>query len=104
MKIEYENVTENVSKYAEHVSMYKVGGGAGADGVSRESWAAEGAAAEGAGELQWYYILYIITYHYYKLFIIYSGAAAEGAGDLQWSRWLVKMVIPWSGRFSDLWT
>ena len=37
MKIKYENVTENVSKYAEHVSMYKVGGGAGADGVSRES-------------------------------------------------------------------
>ena len=37
LKIEYENVTENVSKYAEHVSMYKVGGGASADGVSRES-------------------------------------------------------------------
>ena len=26
-----------ISKYAEHVSMYKVGGCAGADGVSRES-------------------------------------------------------------------
>ena len=37
LKIEYENVTENVPKYAEHVSMYKVGSGAGADGVSRES-------------------------------------------------------------------
>ena len=60
---------KNVSKYAEHVSMYKVGGGAGADGVSRESWAA-------------------------------SGAAAEGAGELQWSRWLAKMVLPWS----DFWT
>ena len=37
LKIEYENDNKNISKYAEHVSMYKVGGGAGADGVSRES-------------------------------------------------------------------